>query len=235
MKPRAIIFDLFGTLVHDFAAFTGEMNAEFAAALNAPFDLLMERWRGLSELRTLGAFQTVEASIEHVCGILSLQLTPERMARAVEVRLRFTRRALTPKDETLATLARVKESGYKIGLLSNCSIEIPIVWPETAMAARIDSSVFSSRERMRKPDTRIYRLACQRLDVAAEECLYIADGENFELAAAAKAGLYPVLVRNAAQDISRELHREAREWRGPAILDLNQVFQLFEDQAPEME
>jgi putative hydrolase of the HAD superfamily len=167
--------------------------------------------------------------------MLGLQVTAEQMAQAVEVRLRYTRRALAPKHDALATLARVKSLGYKIGLLSNCSIEIPIVWPETAMAALIDSSLFSSRERMRKPDAHIYALACARLDVAAEECLYIADGENFELAAAAKAGLYPVLVRNAAQDISRELHREAREWRGPAICDLHQIFQLLEDQAPEME
>jgi putative hydrolase of the HAD superfamily len=125
------------------------------------------------------------------------------------------------------TLARLKEEGYKLGLLSNCSIEIPILWPETAFADRFDSLIFSSRERVKKPDPAIYRLACQRLGVAPEQCLYIADGENYELASAAKIGLHPLLIRNSAQDISRELHREAREWQGLAIQELREALQLL--------
>jgi putative hydrolase of the HAD superfamily len=227
MKHTAIIFDLFGTLVDEFGAATGPMSAEFAAALNAPLEAFSERWRAISEMRTLGAFQTVEASIEHVCAGLNLRITPEQMARAVEVRLRYTRFALTPKATAVAVLRRLRQLGLRTGLLSNCSIEIPILWPETPLAALIDSAVFSSRERMRKPEPRIYALICERLGVNPRQCLYIADGENFELAGAAEAGLQPVLVRNAAQDISREMHREAREWQGAAIDDLTQVLDLI--------
>jgi putative hydrolase of the HAD superfamily len=228
MKHTAVIFDLFGTLVDDFGAATGQMHAEFAAALNAPHEPLLEHWRKISELRTLGYFQTVEASIAHVCELLGLRITPEQEAEAVEVRLRHTRRALAPKADALVTLARVKQLGCKTGLLSNCSIEIPIVWPETPFAPLIESAVFSSRVSLRKPDARIYALACERLGIAPRECLYVADGENFELAGAANAGLSPVLVRNAEQDISRELHREAQEWQGPVIVELREILGMLE-------
>jgi putative hydrolase of the HAD superfamily len=112
-------------------------------------------------------------------------------------------------------------------LLSNCSIEIPILWPETAFADRFDSLIFSSRERLKKPDLAIYYLACERLGVAPEQCLYIADGENYELAAAAKVGLHPLLIRNSAQNITRELHREAREWQGEAVTGLTGALHLL--------
>jgi putative hydrolase of the HAD superfamily len=189
----------------------------------------------MSEMRTMGAFQTVEASLEYVCAMLGVQVTPEQITEAVEIRLRHTRRALKPRPDSVSTLAGVKHEGYKVGLLSNCSIEIPIVWPETAFAEMIENPIFSSRELLKKPDPRIYHLACERLGVAPEQCLYIADGENFELTAAAKAGFHPVLVRNAAQDVSRELHREAREWQGSAIASVAEVLQIIKRRARDTE
>jgi putative hydrolase of the HAD superfamily len=157
---------------------------------------------------------------------MGARVGPEQMAKAVEIRLRQTRRALEPRLTAVATLARLKDEGYKIGLLSNCSIEIPILWPETTFAYLFDSAIFSSREHLKKPDPRIYHLACERLGVMPEHCFYIADGENHELAAAAKVGLHSVLIRNPSRDNGTELLREAREWQGSAISTLPDVLTL---------
>ncbi len=227
MNHTALIFDLFGTLVDDFVSSVGEMNAELAAALGVPEEQFMQHWRQITELRTSGAFQTVEASIEYVCGLIGAQPTAEQMTKAVDIRLRHTRRALEPRPNVIATLARLKQESYKLGLLSNCSIEIPILWQETAFADLLESPIFSSRERLKKPDPRIYRLACARLAVIPAHCLYVADGENHELAAAAKAGLHPVLIRTPAQEARGELHREAREWQGDAIATLPDLSELL--------
>lgn len=178
-------------------------------------------------MRTIGAFQTVEASVEHVCGVMGVRVGAEQMTKAVEIRLRHTRRALEPRPDAVATLARLKDQDYKIGLISNCSIEIPILWPETTFADLVESPIFSSRERVKKPDPRIYQLACERLGVMPEHCLYIADGENYELTAAAEVGLRPVLLRTSSQDTRRELHQETREWQGATIAGLAEVLQLI--------
>jgi putative hydrolase of the HAD superfamily len=226
MNYTAVIFDLFGTLVDDFVLSVGQMHAELAAALAVPYEQFMQLWRQTSEMRTLGAFQTVEASIEYVCAALGTELTAGQMTRAVEIRLRHTERALEPRPNAVATLLRLKEAGYKTGLLSNCSIEIPILWPDTAFAGLIEKPVFSSRERLKKPDPRIYRLACERLGIAPAGCLYIADGENHELAAAADVGLHPVLIRTPSQETHSEVHREAREWEGDRISTLSEAVEL---------
>lgn len=229
MNYNAVIFDLFGTLVGDFVSSAGQMNAELAAALEVPYEPFMRLWRETTEMRTIGAFQTVEASIEHVCGAMGAQITAKQLSRAVEIRLRHTRRALEPKPNVVATLARLKNQQYRLGLLSNCSIEIPILWQESNFAHSIDHLIFSCRERLKKPDPRIYHLACERLGVIPEDCIYIADGENHELKAAATVGMHPVLIRTSSQETRGEVLREAREWQGDTIGSLAEVLQLVRD------
>lgn len=229
MTIQAVIFDLFGTLVDDFVSSTGQMNAELLTALDVPHEPFMQHWRKTSEMRTIGKFQTVEASIEHVCTMMGVQVTAEQMTRAVEIRLKYIRRALEPRADALPTLQQLKNDGHKIGLLSNCSIEIPILWPETDFVDLIDSAIFSSRERLKKPDPQIYHLACERLGVSPESCLYVADGENRELTAAAKVGLHPLLIRNPSRDNHSEVLREAKEWQGSSIDSLTHVLQLVRD------
>jgi putative hydrolase of the HAD superfamily len=226
MKINAVVFDLFGTLVDDFVSSVGQMNTELAAALTVPLEPFMQLWRQTSEMRTIGAFQTVEDSIEYVCGVMGVEVTAEQMTKAVDIRLRHTRRALEPKSNAVGTLAQLKNQGYKLGLLSNCSIEIPILWQETAFASLIDNPIFSSREGLKKPDPRIYHLACERLGVAPEDCLYVADGENHELKAAAEVGIHPVLIRTSSQETRGEVLREAREWQGDAVSTLSEVLDL---------
>jgi putative hydrolase of the HAD superfamily len=212
--------------VDDFVTSAGQMHTAFVEALTVPYEPFTQLWRQTTERRVIGEFQTVEASIEYVCGQLGVQVTTEQMTKAVEIRLQQIRRALKPRPGAVTTLATLKTGGHKLGLLSNCSIEIPILWPETEFADLIESPIFSSRERLKKPDPRIYHLACERLGVTPETCLYIADGENHELAAAANVGLHPVLIRTLSRDNRSELLREAREWQGDSIDSLTNVLQL---------
>jgi len=222
----AVIFDLFGTLVDDFASSVGQTHMEFVKTLGVPPEPFTKLWRETTDMRVVGAFQTVEASIEYVCHLLDTSLTSAQLGRAVEIRLQLIRRTLDPRPAAVETLAQLRDQGYKIGLLSNCSIEIPILWPETAFADLFDSAIFSSRERLKKPDPRIFQLACERLGLAPERCLYIADGENYELAAAAKLGMHAVLIQNSSRDNRSELLREAREWRGTAVSALIEILDL---------
>ena len=139
--------------------------------------------------------------------------------------MEYVKQTLRPRPDAVETLSRLKADGYKTGLLSNCSIEIPLLWPQTPFANLIDTPTFSSRVRMKKPDIRIYHLACERLGVISDSCLYIADGENHELTAAAKVGLHSVLIR-PSQKTRGESRQEANEWQGTTIARLTEILQL---------
>jgi putative hydrolase of the HAD superfamily len=233
MELRAVIFDLFGTLTEDFAAAFGRHSTDFVAALDVPHEPFMHMWRQTLEERTIGKFQSVEASIEHVCEAIGVHVSAQMMAEAVAIRVEQIKSMLQPKSDAIGTIRQLKTRGYKIGLLSNCSIEIPILWPEIEFAPLFDSAVFSSRERLKKPDPRIYSLVCDRLGVTPGNCLYVADGENYELAAAARVGLRPVLIRNPRTQNRVKLFREASEWEGEVISVLSEVLMLVGTKVPE--
>jgi putative hydrolase of the HAD superfamily len=226
MKFKAIIFDLFGTLVEDFGSSVGQMHHEMAAALAVPYEQFMELWGQTAKMRIIGVFNSVEANVEYVCHAMKVSPRTEQIKRAVEIRMEYIRQALRPRPYAINTPSELRNQGYKIGLLSNCSIEIPILWQETAFADLFDTAIFSSRERLKKPDPQIYHLACERLGATPASCLYIADGEDHELTAAAKVGLHPVLIRASSQETRGELHQEAREWQGTTITSLLAVLEL---------
>lgn len=225
MNFTAVIFDLFGTLIDDFVSSAGQMHKEMAAALAVPYEPFNTLWNQTLEMRIVGAFETVEANIDHVCRTMNVCPSVEQISKAVEIRMSYIKRALRPKPDAIDTLTELKNQTYKIGLISNASIEIPLLWHETAFANVIDKPVFSSRAHLKKPDVRIYYLACECLAVRPESCLYIGDGEDRELAGAAKIGLHPVLIRTSHQSHSRS-HQEAREWQGTSIARLTDVLEL---------
>src|SRR4029453_15257966 len=208
MKFKAIIFDLFGTLVDDFGFSVGQMHQEMAAPLAVPYEQFMALWGQTAKMRIIGAFETVEANIKYVCDTIKVSPTAEQLEKAVEFRRKYIGQALRPRPDGISTVNELKNKGHKIGLLSNCSIEIPILWQETAFAELFDTTIFSSREGIKKPDARIFILACERLGTMPGSCLYIADGEDHELKAAASVGLYPVLIRTSSQKNRGELHQE---------------------------
>lgn len=226
MKFEAVIFDFFGTLVGDFGSSGGQMYREMAAALRVPYERFVALWSQTLEMRIVGAFESVEANIEYVLSAMDEHAGAEQICKAVEIRMKYIKQALQPRPYAVDTLAELKKQGYKTGLISNASIEIPILWEETAFANLIDTPVFSSRARLRKPDGRIYRLACERLALRPESCLYVGDGEDHELAGAANVGLFPVLIRTAAQQPTTRSHQEAREWQGTTITSLAEVLDL---------
>lgn len=223
-----VIFDLFGTLVNHFMSSVGRMHADMAEELGLPYEKFNPAWLETTDLRVIGAFATVESAIEHVLVALNAQARPEQIERAVEIRMSYIKQALVPKPRAVEALAALKQRGYRLGLLSNCSVEIPLLWDQTAFSGTFQKTIFSCLERLKKPDENIYRLACERLGVEPESCLYVADGEDFELAAAARVGLAPVLIRPSPPDKLRELHREAKEWQGPSISNLPEVLELLE-------
>lgn len=226
MKFETIVFDLFGTLVNHFPSSAGEMHHEMVAALKVPYEEFNPLWGQTTEMRVIGAFETVEASIQYILDKMNAHARAEQIRNAVALRMRYIKEALRPKADAISTLKELRRRGYRLGLLSNCSLEIPLLWSETDFAGAIDTPIFSCLVRLKKPDERIYHLACDKLGSKPESCLYIADGEDYELAAAASSGLQPVLIRSSSEESQSKLHLEAREWRGPAISALREVLAL---------
>src|SRR4030043_1134076 len=123
MKYKAVIFDLFGTLVDIFSreGYYSVMS-EMISILKAPKDDFLELWQATSERRVTGGFPTLVANLEYICRELKVPITKNQLNLARWVRFDYVSLALTPRPDAIETLCQLKSHGFKIGLVSNCSM-----------------------------------------------------------------------------------------------------------------
>jgi len=80
---------------------------------------------------------------------------------------------------------------------------------------------------MKKPDPRIYRLACDGLGVAPHRCLYVGDGFSHELTGAANVGMRAVLIAPSDEVRADAPGYEGHTWPGSRIETLSEVMNLL--------
>ena len=224
-RLKAVIFDLWGTLIHPFSRTQHErVLTEMAETLSVDRDGLARMWAHDTWFdRTTGAFATIDENVEHICQSLGARVDDESLRLAVQIRIDHARVSLVPRSDAVATLTQLRDSGYIVGLLSNCSADVPLVWSETAFAPLIESPVFSCSVGLMKPDPRIYAAACRKLDVEPVDCLYVGDGSDRELTGALEAGMEPVLLRVSLEDTYDASRPDVEQWRGLVVSSLSEV------------
>ena len=226
MKYKAIIFDLFGTLVDIIPQQEkDEVFRQMAAVLKAPPEELMRQWAETYDRRIKGGFKDYAENIKHMCRQMGIPFEDKQVEYAAGLRIELEKTELTPRKDAVEVLTHLKSQGYMTCLISDCSLMVPSVWPDTPFAGLIDVTVFSCSLKLRKPHPEFYRLAVEQLAVEPEECLYIADGMSGELAGALKTGMQAVKIQTPKDDVNNP-YRE--EWDGTVISSLQEVLILLE-------
>jgi putative hydrolase of the HAD superfamily len=211
---RAVIFDLWDTLV-DWPVAEGEALkrrvAEHVGVGAAEFD---ERWRASYRASQTGPLADVYRD---------LGVPDEHVDAHVAARHDFGRRMLRLHDGARASLAELRQRGVKLGLITVCSEEVPLAWPDTELAGLFDAETFSSDCGLVKPEPEIYLRTAAALGVDPSACLFVGDGANDELAGAARVGMTPVLF---APEGRERLWPEVREWTGLRVSTVREVLEL---------
>lgn len=92
--------------------------------------------------------------------------------------------ATTPRPAMLEAITRLRASGLRVGALTNNWV-MEEGEGTGALRDRFDVFVESAVEGLRKPDRRIYELACARLGVSPSETVFLDDiGRNLKAARA---------------------------------------------------
>lgn len=227
MKYDAVIFDLFGTLIDYLPAIEWQKTHELVAQiLSVDYEPYRKAWREIMHDRDLGKHGGVEGDIRQACSLIGIKPTQQQIDQIVEARLDYTRREVQPRLGAIQTLRALRQSGLKVGLITVCGDEVPLIWEETPFASLMDDCVFSCQEGITKPDPKIYHLSCERLGVKPENCLYVGDGSCRELTGAQEVGMHPVLIQ---MDYDRDYgvdRIDAIEWQGEKIDCLNRILTL---------
>ena len=227
MRYRAVIFDLFGTLVNSFTRREyDQVNAQMAAAVRVPY---AEFWQLMGETYQdgcLGHYNSYEDLVSDVCCRAGVHANLTQITQAATFHYEFIVNAIVPDPEVLEALDNLKKTGYRLGLISDCGPSVPLLFLQSPLARFIDVPVFSCEERIKKPSRDIYQRICQRLQIAPQECIYVGDGSSQELTGAAAIGMLPVLKRTDLRDVYDSHRPEVETWRGLAVDEIKEILEI---------
>jgi putative hydrolase of the HAD superfamily len=215
---RAVVFDLWMTLVTPPKHAFDEFRRTWSKALDVPTQRLDEVWLDAEGYRRRETGPIRDAIVD----------VGERLAIDVEVeailalRLEFMRDVLVPDAGVVETLTELRRRGIRTALVSNSTEDVALVWAETPFAGLFDTAVFSATAGFMKPDREIYELALRELPASASETLFVGDGANDELEGARVVGMTPVLVQPGVAPQRDGLER----WQGRRIASIPEVLEL---------
>jgi HAD superfamily hydrolase (TIGR01509 family) len=227
---KAVVCDLFGTLVDMYPFHEDGCIREIAASLDVPASEFSGPWLESYAAREEGKYASVVDCINLIGRQSNRVFTEPQLSKAIAVLTRQTREALTPRPGCLETLREIRALGLRIGLISGCSPELLAVWNDTPLSGLVDATVFTCVEGIRKPDPRIYQEVCTRLGVQTQECVYVADGTNGELTGALQAGMHPVLMRVPYDQEYDFLRPGVEEWQGTRVSGLGGILRFVSEQ-----
>ena len=143
MRYRAVIFDLFGTLVRSFTRQEYDrVNAQMFAAVRVPY---VDFWRLMGETyqdSCLGRYSSYEEIVADVCCRAGVEANMTHITQAARFHYEFMANALAPDPEVLEALDRLKKRGLQLGLMSDCGPAVPLLFPQSPLARFIDIPVF---------------------------------------------------------------------------------------------
>ena len=155
----------------------------------------------------------------------------KQIEQTVVLNYEFTRNSIIPEPETLEALGLLKRTGFHIGLITNCNANVPLLFPESPLAQYIDVPVFSCEEQIKKPLHHIYEIACERLKIQPQECLYVGDGSGEELTGAAAVGMLPILKRVDLTDVYDPHRPEVKNWQGYIVDEISELYTIISELA----
>ena len=153
VRYRAVIFDLWQTLVPWDVEESERFHRELAETVGVEPDRFWEAWLSAQHLpdRNTGPMA------DHFRALFGeLGVEPD-LEQVLTMRRERTKRTLVPRPEALPTLEELRRRGHLLGMISVCTEEVPQVWDETPLGRRVRRGgllVRGGRLEARPPDLR---------------------------------------------------------------------------------
>jgi FMN phosphatase YigB (HAD superfamily) len=206
---KAIFFDLDGTLRHSIPS-GGEVFTDYVKTLGLPVDeesnLRAMRWEHFywassEDLRNDLLAHPIETEtfwIEYSRRRLlalgaseewAVEFAPKISVHMGEV---YKPDSIVPGD-VRQTLPQLKESGYILAVISNRDKPFQDVLDDHGIGELFDFSLAAGEVSIWKPEPGIFKHGLQRVNLPAEEVIYVGDNYYADVVGARNAGLLPVL------------------------------------------
>ena len=211
--PRAVVFDLGGTLV-EWPDWEGGAPAKWGVAYDAVVGsgqgLRVSRDDFVAAMRAAEKAHWARVDRDHWSGPptglvtegfqrLGITADEPTLMAALDAYAAAVAGWCRVFDDTRETLALLRERGYRLGLLSNTWWAAK--WHNADLAAHgladlLDELVYTSDLPCSKPDPSVFRAIASRLAVAPEACVMIGDRQIDDVSGAKAVGMRAIWRRN---------------------------------------
>ncbi len=227
MNTKAVIFDLYGTLIDLFSwEESHEVLSDVAKTLALPIKPFQKLWTDTYPELVTGVYPDDKSCLLELCRRLEVLPCEADLNAAIVIKNEFTRRLMVPRPDAEETLMRLKAAGLKLALLTNSSSEVPRYWNQTVLAPLMDAAIFSFEAKVKKHDPKVYHLTCDRLGVLPKECIFVGDGGNRELEGAEAVGMTSVMIRTPEDHLYNPRRTASDNWAGLRISRLSEIVEI---------
>ncbi|MEM7166420.1 MAG: HAD family hydrolase [Planctomycetota bacterium] len=222
---RAVVFDLFGTLVPNLdPSLYRSMLADVAAMFGAEVEPFLKEWHRHFVHRMDGTLQDGDEMFLPTLDALGLQASAQLLREANDLRRETLRSALRPKPDAVSCLQEIRRRGLELALVTDCSSETPSLLDDMELGEFFPIRACSAHLRARKPDPVMYTHVLGQLNLSGAECLYVGDGNSEELPGARRHDMTTVWVDNGdAQHFKERFVPDAMH----TVTNLTQILELL--------
>lgn len=194
MEYKAVIFDMFETLITEWGH-EKYTKSKMCSDLDITPEAFIPYWEEKEQDRYLGQINFAD-SILYACGKCGKVISADTLAMICDKRMKTKSACFEYVNPDVYELLReLREKGLKLAIVSNCSSEEVQVIKESRIYPYFDVVILSYEVGMRKPEQRIYADAMKRLNVRAEECIFVGDGGSNELEGAKGVGMKAIQAK----------------------------------------
>ncbi|MGH7450884.1 MAG: HAD family hydrolase [bacterium] len=206
-RIEAILFDVGQTFLYPDFPFLKNLLAEYGVATDI---LPLQKGAALAREKTF-RYREKENWKDYLTFWMQYVGAPEAAIPEILTRIleRHKREHLWswPDPTAAEVFARLKNLGYRLGVISNSDGSIASSMQKFGFAPFFDCMIDSHVVGVEKPDPRIFELALQQLGLPAERCVFVGDNYDRDVIGARRAGLVPILIDPfdvvAEQDVAR--------------------------------
>ncbi len=120
--------------------------------------------------------------------------------------------SLNVTEGTMQTLERLRQEGYRLGLVSNVTLLPHLMRADLealGLAAHLDAATFSSEVGVRKPHPKIFQTVLKDLRVSGAEAAFVGDRLLDDVSGARELGMRTVLTHEFRQEEDPEIEPDA--------------------------
>lgn len=105
------------------------------------------------------------------------------------------------EPDALDTLKTLKSNAYRLGLITNAANapDSNRLIDKFQLRGFFDAVLISAEEKIRKPDTRIYSRAMQKMEISPSQAVMVGDTLTADILGAQNSGMYGVWIKRRAE------------------------------------